>query len=99
MHVPTGVSRDTVRSLSSFGVSREDIARYLKIHLITLQNEYQDELHEGAIDANARIAKRLFDKADGGDTTAMIFWLKTRARWREVDKYQQHENPQHNLRP
>ncbi len=34
--------------------------------------------------ANATIGGALFNKAKAGDTTAMIFWLKTRARWRET---------------
>ena len=34
-------------------------------------------------EANATIAGSLFAKAKGGDTPAQIFWLKTRAHWRE----------------
>jgi hypothetical protein len=28
----------------------------------------------------------LFNKAKGGDTAAMIFWMKTRAGWREKNE-------------
>jgi len=34
--------------------------------------------------ANATIGGALFNKAKGGDTASMTFWLKTRARWRET---------------
>lgn len=42
----------------------------------------------GKAKANGQIGKTLFQKAMGGDTTAMIWWSKTQMRWKEV---QQHE--------
>jgi hypothetical protein len=88
----TPESRERVRLLSSFGVSRQDIAKVLHIGVDTLCDIYMEELHIAAVDKNAAIAHRLYDKAMGGDTTAMIFWLKCRARWREVDKLNQQPN-------
>ena len=38
-------------------------------------------MHVG--NADARVVNRLYAKALEGDTTAMIFWLKARANWRE----------------
>jgi TorA maturation chaperone TorD len=35
--------------------------------------------------ANATIGGALFNKAKTGDTSAMIFWMKTQAGWREKD--------------
>ena len=40
----------------------------------------------GGIKANARVAESLYRKATGEGreaVTAAIFWLKTRARWKE----------------
>jgi hypothetical protein len=34
-------------------------------------------------EANAMVSGSLFAAAKGGNVTAQIFWLKTRARWRE----------------
>jgi hypothetical protein len=34
-------------------------------------------------EANALVSNSLFAAAKGGNVTAQIFWLKTRARWRE----------------
>lgn len=34
--------------------------------------------------SNAQVAGFLFNAAKNGNVTAQIFWLKTRARWREV---------------
>ena len=42
------------------------------------------ELDLGETKANAQVAGFLFNSAKCGNVTAQIFWLKTRARWRET---------------
>jgi DNA transposition AAA+ family ATPase len=49
----------------------------------TLTKYYSDELEKGRIEANAAVAGTLYEKAKQGDTSSMIFWLKTRAQWSE----------------
>lgn len=83
-HEPTQQDRDTARRLSALGVPHEDIALRLKISSDTLVKYYQEELDEGRIDANSAIAGTLFNQAKKGNTAAAIFWLKTRARWKET---------------
>lgn len=51
----------------------------------TLIKHYADELTLGLDEANAAMASALYRKGIKGDTICMIFWLKTRARWREKD--------------
>ena len=50
----------------------------------TLRKHYRDELDLGETKANAQVAGFLFNAARNGNVTAQIFWLKTRARWRET---------------
>ncbi len=83
-HEPTEELKSTVKRLSALGVTHEDIATRLKISADTLTKYYQDELNEGRIDANSAIAGTLFQQAKNGNTAAAIFWLKTRARWKET---------------
>jgi len=83
-HEPTQHDRDTAKRLSALGCPHEDIAKRLKISADTLVKYYQDELDEGRIDANSAIAGTLFAQAKKGNTAAAIFWLKTRARWKET---------------
>ena len=49
-----------------------------------MRKHYRDELNLGETKANAQVAGFLFNAAKTGNVTAQIFWLKTRARWRET---------------
>ena len=59
------------------------IADSLGIDGKTLTKYYREELDQALAQANASVGGALFNKATKGDTTAMIFWMKTRAGWRE----------------
>ena len=85
-HEPSDISRAEVKALVSFGNTQEQISTYLDIDIKTLQKYYRRELDTGTIQANAQVAKRLYNKAVAqDDLSAQIFWLKTRARWRTDD--------------
>lgn len=85
-HTPTQQDRDSAKRLSALGVTHEDIALRLKISADTLTKYYKEQLDEGRIDANSSIAGTLFQQAKNGNTQAAIFWLKTRAQWKETDR-------------
>ncbi len=85
-HEVTDKTRAEVRTLSGFGARNEDIAQYIGITKATLEKYYAEELKNGKVKANAAIAETLFKKARDGNITACIFWLKTRAGWRETQK-------------
>ncbi len=82
--IPTDDQREKVRMLRCCGVTHPMIASVLKIGVRTLEKHFREELSIGLADANAQIAGALYRKAIEGDTTAMIFWLKSRAGWRET---------------
>jgi hypothetical protein len=48
-----------------------------------LRKRLRDELDRGVAEANATISGYLFAAAKAGNIAAIIFWLKTRAHWRE----------------
>ena len=75
-----------VNALSAYGVTHDEIALYIKVSKPTLYKYYGDELKLGKIKANTRIAEKLYNMAKDGDRTACIFWLKTRAGWRETSR-------------
>lgn len=83
-HEPTLEMRQTVQLHATVGTDQETIARVLDIDPKTLRKHYRDELDISLAKANAQIGGVLFNKAKGGDTAAMIFWMKTQAKWRET---------------
>lgn len=97
-HVPSDASRALVRLHVAIGTTREVVAKVLGIDLKTLRKYYSEELALATAQANATIGGALFNKAKGGDTTAMIFWLKTRARWREKEEVQETDTVAAHLR-
>jgi hypothetical protein len=72
-----------VEAMTGYGIPEADISRVLKIDPKTLRKYYSDELNLGHTKANAQVAGFLFNSARNGNVTAQIFWLKTRARWKE----------------
>ncbi len=88
-----------VEALAGYGVSPADIALVLAVDEEGLKATYATELEGGHIKANARVAESLFRKATGEgreSVTAAIFWLKTRARWKETSV---HEHAAHGDSP
>lgn len=76
--------------MAAYGIPECDISRVLSIDPKTLRKHYRDELDLGAIKANAQVAGFLFNSARNGNVSAQIFWLKTRARWKEAPSEHQH---------
>jgi hypothetical protein len=93
---PTQKDRDVVAALAACGVSHDRIKRRVinpntgkHISKVTLHKFFKEELTQGLIDANAMVASRLFETAMGrgrGALVAQIFWLKTKAGWRETNR-------------
>jgi DNA-binding XRE family transcriptional regulator len=69
------------------GLTQRQIADLVEISPTTLTKHYAKELAYGD-QANANVAKILYQKALNGDTTAAIFWLKARFGWRDRDAAQ-----------
>jgi len=82
-HAPTDAQRQTVQLHTTVGTTQAVISQLLGIDLKTLRKHYREELDLSKAKSNATIGGALFNKAKGGDTTAMIFWMKTQAGWRE----------------
>jgi hypothetical protein len=83
---------------ATVGTPQAIIADMLGIDDKTLRKHYREELDQSLSKANAQIGGALFNKAKGGDTAAMIFWMKTQAGWREKVVVQgDPENPLHTV--
>jgi len=85
-HIPDENTRLAVYEMSRAGIPQTRIASALKLSEDTLQRHYRHELDNATGEAVKAVANTLFAKAINGDTTAMIFYLKTRGRWSETQK-------------
>jgi hypothetical protein len=83
-HQPDPSQRKQVEAMAAYGIPETDIARVIGIDPKTLRKCYREELDLGETKANAQVAGFLFTNARNGNVTAQIFWLKTRAGWRET---------------
>ena len=89
-HQPDPSQRRQVETLAAYGIPETDISWVVNIDPKTLRKYYRAELDFGETKANAQVAGFLFNSARNGNVTAQIFWLKTRARWREVPAEHRH---------
>ena len=81
-----------VELLAARGLSFEQIATALGISDKTLlkrrreNSEVSEAIKRGKERGIAQVANKLFDQALAGNTTAMIFYLKTQAGWKETNR-------------
>ncbi|MBF0560706.1 MAG: hypothetical protein HQL37_01570 [Alphaproteobacteria bacterium] len=96
--VPSDKQRATVHTLASYGFPTTEIAKVVGVAASTLRKHCQHELDTAPIEANARVAQFLLDHATQGTAAAniqaAIFWLRTRARWRETPVSLEHSGPE-----
>ena len=85
---PTETERKQVEALSGYGLPLDQIAGLVRkgISVETLTKHFAEELVSGKAKANSQVGRTLFQKAAGGDTTAMIWWTKTQMKWSETQK-------------
>ena len=84
---PEWIDEARVETLAGYGLTSADIAEVLGIDRAFLEKSCRSALAGGRIKANARVAESLYRKATGEGreaVTAAIFWLKTRAQWKET---------------
>ena len=82
---PTDDERKLVEQMTACGIPQESQCLVIRdgIDDKTLRKHFRRELDTAATKANAKVAGTLVNKAMGGDTTAIIWWSKTRMKWSE----------------
>ncbi len=85
-YAPTKRDRGLVEVLVACGLTHAQIGGVLKISEDTLAKYFPEEIASGHAKVLAKVAGGLARAAMKGDRTAQIFWLKTRAGWREVSR-------------
>lgn len=72
--------------LSAMGMEVQDIAKFVDLSETTLRKHYEREIELGRLEANMKVAASLFKQATDEKkpvVAAAIYWMKTRAGWRE----------------
>jgi hypothetical protein len=96
---PTDENKHLVKFLAGLGLRAEDIAQLVNnkqgkpISCDTLARYFSAELAKGRLESNIAVAKTLYEKAMKGDNTCMIFWLRTRAGWKDEPQRIEHSGP------
>lgn len=74
-----------VKNLSGYGVPIRQIAAMVRdgISEATIYKIFSNELERGKAVVNSKVARRLLLNALEGDTTAAIWWTKSRMKWSE----------------
>jgi hypothetical protein len=76
--------RAKVRSMAAVGTSHALIAKRIGCTAKELDRLYGTELRRAGPETMAMVGANLFAAAKAGNTAAIIFWLKTRAGWKET---------------
>lgn len=82
-HSPTDKDRRTVEAMIAYGITQEQVAAVIGVDKKTLIKYYREELDTAKAKAVAAVAEMLYQQCKKGNTTAMIFYLKTQGRWNE----------------
>lgn len=84
----TELERQRVWGAAAAGMSQTNIARMMRCDEKTLRKYCSDVLESASDEAIVNVATSLYNRAVNGEgreaVAAAIFWLKTRARWRDV---------------
>lgn len=87
-HQPTAQLRALVSVCKASGYTDEQVAETVGISVNTLKAHYRDELANGALKINAKIAANLAVIASSPThpraVTAAIYWTKARMGWADV---------------
>ena len=53
-----------------------------------MYNYFKTEIETGHVKANSKVAESLYKQAIDGNTTASIWWTKTRMGWKETNVHE-----------
>jgi IS30 family transposase len=80
---PTEEQRRQVETLSGYGLTQEQIARMLGVHVQTLRKHCDLEMKSGKDRAYTQAVNSLFANIKKGKEASIFFYLKTQHHWRE----------------
>lgn len=92
-----------VEEYAGLGLTREEIALSLGVSYSTLNRRVKESeevdaaMKRGRAKANIKVGNALMKAIEGGNVTAIIFYLKTRAGWTEKQQIEAEIKSQENV--
>ena len=83
-YAPNQKDRDIITMMTASGIPQVNIGRCVGIDVKTMKKYYKAEMECSADMANAKVAQSLFNQAINGNTSAAIWWTKSRMGWKET---------------
>ena len=83
-YTPNETDEKKVRLMAACGMTVSQIAAVIGVSRRTIYAHYKKLIQTAALEATAQVAGNLFQMTKKNPAAA-IFWMKTRAGWREKD--------------
>lgn len=86
-YTATDKERKQISMMVGLGLTQTQIGSIMGVSQDTLDRHHREDLDNGVAKANMQVANNLFTIATSsgqGAVAAAIFWMKTRAKWRET---------------
>lgn len=78
--------KEAIQVMTAAGVKKNIIARLLRMSPTRLSQKFSDEMEYGSEILTTRMVNALIQKGLDGNVSAIIFYLKSKAGWREIDR-------------
>ncbi|MDB9704591.1 hypothetical protein OAA86_11030 [Rhodospirillales bacterium] len=82
-YTPNQKDRDIIAMMTASGIPQVNIGRCIGIDVKTMKKYYKTVMECSGDMANAKVAQSLFNQAINGNTSAAIWWTKSRMGWKE----------------
>lgn len=82
-YVPNNEDAKRVRIMAACNISYENMAEIIGCSKSDLKAHYRFQQEQGAEEVTFNLASKLYELAMAGNVTALTFWLKTKAGWKE----------------
>ena len=77
------IDEEKLEELASMDYTMEELAAEFNVHLDTIYARFSESLKKGRLKGNGSLKRRLFQKAQDGDMSALIWLSKNRFGYRD----------------
>lgn len=86
VHKRNKAMKEAIQIMTAAGVKKTVMAKILKRSMTYLNDNFSMEMEHGSDILTSKMVNALIQKGLDGNVSAIIFYLKSKAGWREVDR-------------